>query len=200
MTPSATSTQYGATTTQTYGAASSGGAAPADSYGTAPASEASSETAPASSAPTSEAPPAYSSASPAEAYTKRSALEEFAEKRKRDGLGACWDGSIVRQDVRETQSFIEIVTNATQNPQRRDVHMLDKNSYIVIQWTQDNPGVWPLHCHIAWHLSAGMVWMALENPEAIQGEMQIPSVMAQTCRDWSAWTKNNVVAQIDDGL
>ena len=42
--------------------------------------------------------------------------------------------------------------------------------------------------------------MALENPGAIQNEMEVPSIMAQTCRDWSAWTKNNVVAQIDDGL
>lgn len=44
--------------------------------------------------------------------------------------GHCWDGSIVNP----------------QNPQRRDVQMLLPGHYIVVQWNQDNPGVWPLHC------------------------------------------------------
>ena len=52
----------------------------------------------------------------------------------------------------------------------------------------------------AWHLSAGFVWMVLEQPQAVQTEMEIPSVMAQTCRDWSAYTGDHVVDQIDDGL
>ncbi|KAI9672710.1 MAG: hypothetical protein M1831_000145 [Alyxoria varia] len=46
-----------------------------------------------------------------------------------------WDGSIVRAS----------------NPQRRDVQVMppgseDRPSYLVVQWKQDNPGVWPLHC------------------------------------------------------
>ncbi|KAG4220354.1 hypothetical protein PC116_g31167 [Phytophthora cactorum] len=44
--------------------------------------------------------------------------------------GSCWDGSIVNP----------------RNPQRRDVQMLLPGHYIVIQWEQDNPGIWPLHC------------------------------------------------------
>lgn len=101
-----------------------------------------------------------------------------------NGYGTCWDGSI---------------TNPS-NPQRRDVQMLLPGHYIVVQWNQDNPGAWPMHCHIAWHLSSGFVWMVLENPEAIAGETGIPSTLAQTCRDWSAWTGDHVVPQIDDGL
>ena len=42
--------------------------------------------------------------------------------------------------------------------------------------------------------------MVLEQPQAVQKEMEIPSVMAQTCRDWSAYTGDHVVDQIDDGL
>jgi hypothetical protein len=30
--------------------------------------------------------------------------------------------------------------------------------------------------------------------------MEIPYVMAQTCRDWSAYTNTTVVNQIDSGL
>jgi FtsP/CotA-like multicopper oxidase with cupredoxin domain len=41
--------------------------------------------------------------------------------------GSCWDGTIVNPE----------------NPQRRDVQNLPPYSYIVLQWAQDNPGVWP---------------------------------------------------------
>ena len=56
-----------------------------------------------------------------------------------------WDGTIV---------------NAA-NPQRRDVQLLQPGSttvpsHMVIQFDADNPGVWPFHCHIAWHVSAGL--------------------------------------------
>ncbi|KAK5130265.1 hypothetical protein LTR08_002266 [Meristemomyces frigidus] len=107
-----------------------------------------------------------------------------SSKRAAGQYGNCWDG---------------VITNP-KNPQRRDVQMLLPGEYIVVQWDQDNPGVWPFHCHIAWHLSAGFAWMVLENPDAVQQEMQIPSISAQTCRDWASWSGDNVVNQIDDGL
>lgn len=42
------------------------------------------------------------------------------------------------------------------NPQRRDVQMMRPWGYVVLQYDTDNPGVWPLHCHIAWHVSDGL--------------------------------------------
>ncbi|KAK1812164.1 hypothetical protein LTR12_013437 [Friedmanniomyces endolithicus] len=107
----------------------------------------------------------------------------LVEKRD-DRYGSCWDGSISNPD----------------NLQRRDVQMLLPGDYIVVQWNQDNPGVWPFHCHIAWHLSAGFVWTVLEQPDFVENEMEIPQIMAQTCTDWSAWTSKNVVNQIEDGV
>lgn len=98
-------------------------------------------------------------------------------------FGSCWDGH---------------VTNAL-NPQRRDVQQLLPGHYVVIQWTQDNPGVWPFHCHLTWHGAAGFLMTILERPNDIQN-LNIPSANAQTCEDWSAWTGQNVVPQIDDGL
>lgn len=63
-----------------------------------------------------------------------------------DGTGE-WDGTIVNP----------------QNPMRRDVHMLGpanpatgETAYMVFQIDSDNPGVWPFHCHIAWHVSGGL--------------------------------------------
>jgi hypothetical protein len=95
-------------------------------------------------------------------------------------FGTCWDGT---------------VTNPS-NPARRDVAQLQANSYIVLQWNQDNPGIWPLHCHIAWHLSAGFVWTVLERPDDIVNNLNIPDVMSQTCDNWNTWSKTNRVSPL----
>jgi FtsP/CotA-like multicopper oxidase with cupredoxin domain len=85
------------------------------------------------------------------------------------------------------------------NPQRRDVQQIRANGHVVWQIDADNPGVWPFHCHIAWHVSAGLYANILERPADIK-QKQIPQVLAQTCRDWAAYTKTDVVDQIDSGL
>ena len=61
-----------------------------------------------------------------------------------EGIGE-WDGAI---------------TNPS-NPQRRDTQIMlsgspNLPSYLVLEWEADNPGVWPLHCHIVVHVSAGL--------------------------------------------
>lgn len=38
----------------------------------------------------------------------------------------------------------------------RDTVLVKPNSTLAIQFDADNPGVWPLHCHILYHLEAGM--------------------------------------------
>ncbi|TVY80676.1 oxidoreductase ptaK [Lachnellula suecica] len=90
------------------------------------------------------------------------------------------------------------VVNAA-NPQRRDVQIVPAGGYLVMQITADNPGVWPLHCHIAWHVSAGLYITVVERPNDI-AKLAIPSVVAQTCRDWATFTGTTVIDQIDSGL
>lgn len=105
-----------------------------------------------------------------------------------EGFGS-WDGTI---------------TNLS-NPQRRDVHMLwagadqTNPTYTVLQYEQDNPGVWPFHCHIAWHLSAGMGIMLLERPDEL-AQMQIPAEVANTCTIFQQWQSTNPTTDVDDGL
>lgn len=43
----------------------------------------------------------------------------------------------------------------TTNPLRRDTIVIPQWSYAVLRIKLDDPGVWPLHCHIGWHLAAG---------------------------------------------
>ncbi|KAF2233451.1 multicopper oxidase [Viridothelium virens] len=104
-----------------------------------------------------------------------------------EGVGD-WDGSIVNPE----------------NPQRRDTHILGPGteqipSFVVFEWLNDNPGVWPFHCHIVIHVSLGLYINSMEHPDLIK-QQQIPAIMAQTCRDWAKWSGQNVVDQIDSGL
>ena len=93
-----------------------------------------------------------------------------------EGFGD-WDGTIVNPA----------------NTQRRDVQILqnaqDANtpSFVVLQWANDNPGSWPLHCHLAWHVSGGLFVQLLERQTDIQAET-FPQDVVQTCRDWATWT------------
>lgn len=38
----------------------------------------------------------------------------------------------------------------------------------------DNPGVWPLHCHIGWHLSIGKLAAIVVQPETVKGYYRPP--------------------------
>ena len=41
------------------------------------------------------------------------------------------------------------------NPPRRDVALLPSAGYLALAFRPDNPGIWLVHCHIAWHASSG---------------------------------------------
>ncbi|KFA54032.1 hypothetical protein S40293_01741 [Stachybotrys chartarum IBT 40293] len=95
-----------------------------------------------------------------------------------------WNGTIIRPE----------------NPQRRDVNQVRANGHLVIQFdAASNPGIWPFHCHIAWHVSAGFFAQFLTNPDAVES-MRIPGKVAETCQQWEAWTDANIPEQIDSGL
>ncbi|KAK2029673.1 multicopper oxidase [Colletotrichum zoysiae] len=101
-----------------------------------------------------------------------------------EGPGLTWDGTI---------------TDA-QNPQRRDVQLVRANGHMVLQIdTADNPGVWPFHCHIAWHASAGLFAQFLVQPDKVK-QIKLPQANLDTCTEWQAWTQKNIADQIDSGL
>lgn len=92
----------------------------------------------------------------------------------------------------------QTIINA-QNPTRRDVQMLRPNGHIVLQIDADNPGVWPFHCHIAWHVSGGLYMNILEHPEQLTS-MNIPGSVNALKAGWQAYTAEGPIDQIDSGL
>jgi hypothetical protein len=51
------------------------------------------------------------------------------------------------------------------NPMRRDTVTIPAQWHVVIRFVADNPGIWALHCHVAWHMEGGMLVSLLERPE-----------------------------------
>lgn len=79
------------------------------------------------------------------------------------------------------------------NPPRRDVVLLPANGYVVIAFKRDNPGAWVLHCHIAWHASAGLAIQALEDVDEFNEQLKKHTPVWQirqrdrTCDNWRRW-------------
>jgi iron transport multicopper oxidase len=47
--------------------------------------------------------------------------------------------------------------------------MVADQSWAVIRFRADNPGVWPLHCHIELHVNSGFTATMIEAREALHG-------------------------------
>lgn len=86
------------------------------------------------------------------------------------------------------------------NPTRRDTQIVRNGGHMVMQFDADNPGVWPFHCHIVWHVSSGLYANMLESPASIAKFMPIPSTLQKTCKDWTSYSSKDVVDQIDSGV
>ncbi|KAK2033722.1 multicopper oxidase, partial [Colletotrichum zoysiae] len=100
-----------------------------------------------------------------------------------EGGGLTWDGTITNPD----------------NPQRRDVQQVRAGGHMVMQFdSNENPGVWPFHCHIAWHSSAGLFAQFLVQLEKVK-QLNIPQKVTDTCTDWHLWTQSNIPDVIDSG-
>ena len=96
-----------------------------------------------------------------------------------------------------------VITNQG-NTQRRDTQLVQgtsadgKPGYIVLQYNTDNPGTWPFHCHIAWHVSAGLYINTIEQTSLLEKRV-LPSVVNNVCNSWNSYTSSHVVDEIDSG-
>jgi FtsP/CotA-like multicopper oxidase with cupredoxin domain len=99
-----------------------------------------------------------------------------------DEAGLSWDGTITNPN----------------NPSRRDTHWVGAQRTMVMQYQANNVGVWPFHCHIAWHNSEGLFVQFMSSPDKIKN-LAIPETNYQQCRDWATFTGTTVVDEIDSG-
>ncbi|KAG1672998.1 hypothetical protein FOA52_005928 [Chlamydomonas sp. UWO 241] len=53
----------------------------------------------------------------------------------------------------------------TVNPPLRDTVTLPADGYTVLRFVANNPGAWPLHCHILWHQQMGQQLLLIEAAE-----------------------------------
>ncbi|TPX39265.1 hypothetical protein SeMB42_g06387 [Synchytrium endobioticum] len=70
--------------------------------------------------------------------------------------------------------------NFSTNPLRRDTIVLPSNGYAIVRIVFDNPGVWAFHCHISWHMSAGLLMQFNVLPDQIM-KMSIPDSVRNLC-------------------
>jgi FtsP/CotA-like multicopper oxidase with cupredoxin domain len=68
------------------------------------------------------------------------------------------------------------------NPIRRDTLVVPRGSHAVLRFANDLPGVWVLHCHIAWHLAEGFLGAVVARPKAIAA-LNIPDSVSELCAE-----------------
>ncbi|KAI1320225.1 hypothetical protein EDD11_001830 [Mortierella claussenii] len=61
----------------------------------------------------------------------------------------------------------------TTNPLRRDTVLVPAQTNAAIRFRANNPGVWLFHCHIEWHLQAGLATTVIEAPEIIPSVLKV---------------------------
>ncbi|RYC54265.1 hypothetical protein CHU98_g11944 [Xylaria longipes] len=89
-----------------------------------------------------------------------------------------------------------------ENPMRRDVQMVQPFGHIVVQIDSANPGIWPFHCHIAWHVSGGLSVDFLERVSEQKAQISVGDQAAYqaNCASWRHYFDNSGIVKIDSGL
>jgi hypothetical protein len=94
----------------------------------------------------------------------------------------------------------------TTNPPRRDTATLPALGYLVLAFESDNPGVWLMHCHIPFHVSAGLGVQFVERQEEIVGKIGGLGGLKDGCKSWKKFDEGfkarngSVLIEGDSGL
>ncbi|CAI5760784.1 unnamed protein product [Candida verbasci] len=87
-------------------------------------------------------------------------------------------------------------------PMIRDTVYVRPQSYIVMRFKADNPGVWFFHCHIEWHLDQGLAIQLIEDPMGIQNNetQQLTENHKQICEKGGIPWEGNAAGNSDNYL
>ncbi|GJE96134.1 multicopper oxidase [Phanerochaete sordida] len=69
----------------------------------------------------------------------------------------------------------------TVNPINRDTFVVPQGGWLVFRIITDNPGAWTLHCHIQWHMMAGLLMQIVSLPSKMK-DFALPQVIADQCK------------------
>ncbi|KAJ4418280.1 hypothetical protein N0V82_005671 [Gnomoniopsis sp. IMI 355080] len=87
----------------------------------------------------------------------------------------------------------------TVNSPRRDVVLLPADGWVAFAFKTDNPGIWLVHCHIAWHTSEGLAVQMVERESEMIDLMDVDA-MNSTCTNWDNYVNSVDLAQVDSGI
>ncbi|KAK7519477.1 putative ferrooxidoreductase Fet3 [Phyllosticta citriasiana] len=89
-------------------------------------------------------------------------------------------------------------TNFPAVPMRRDTIMARPTGNFLIRFRADNPGVWLFHCHLTWHLDAGLAMSMIEAPLEMQQLIKIPQNHYDVCKASGELTAGNAAGNTVD--
>jgi iron transport multicopper oxidase len=64
---------------------------------------------------------------------------------------------------------------------KRDTVLVQEQSWALIRFVADNPGVWPFHCHIDWHNLSGMSVTFIEAKDMLVQQLKITTEASRVC-------------------
>ena len=65
------------------------------------------------------------------------------------------------------------------NPLRRDTVSIEAYGWILLRFVADNAGAWAFHCHIGWHMEAGLGMVFATRIDELA---DVPAEMYQQCK------------------
>jgi iron transport multicopper oxidase len=81
---------------------------------------------------------------------------------------------------------------------RRDTILVYGNGYAVLRFKVDNPGITLFHCHIEWHVEAGLTMTFIEAPTQLQAlNLTIPDSHKNACKKLGIPMLGNAVGRGD---
>ncbi|KAH8702101.1 conidial pigment biosynthesis oxidase Abr1/brown 1 [Talaromyces proteolyticus] len=89
--------------------------------------------------------------------------------------------------------------NISSTPVKRDTIMVQNYGHTVIRFRANNPGIWLLHCHIEWHVQAGLVATIIEAPDKLQ-ELVVPEAHLQICDAYGSPSSGNAAGKKGEDL
>lgn len=86
--------------------------------------------------------------------------------------------------LQQSKGALNLSNPALRNPPRRDTALLYGGGALALAFKPDNPGIWLVHCHIAWHASSGLAFQILERQKEIPGFIGSLETTMKTCDGW----------------